>query len=149
MTEIRQLRSATPLRPATPQCEARRENPYYSDRKGEPLPRCSHSSSYMLEGRHLCARHAGAAALRLLVEQASRPNKWREAVLDRVAVQCWDPAIGTPARVVVDRMLEIEVDTALDPAVSERAAALVDRGREEAREAAANDARTRAQEAAR
>jgi hypothetical protein len=70
MTQIQQLVPAIPLRPKTPQCEATRVGRYYSDKPG-PLPVCEHSSSYVINGRHLCKRHAGAAALQLLLEQSS------------------------------------------------------------------------------
>lgn len=73
--QVRQLRTAIPLRPVTPQCEANRTNRYLSDEYGagrtRPLPQCSHSSSYVINGAHYCKRHAGDVALKLLLEQSA------------------------------------------------------------------------------
>lgn len=66
-----QLRPIVPLRPATPRCEATRVNRYFNDPKGKPLPQCEHSSSYLIDGKHYCKRHAGDVALRKLVEASA------------------------------------------------------------------------------
>ncbi len=72
VVQIQQLRTPAPLVPKTPQCEATRIYSYLSDLKGKPLPKCEHSSSYVIQGKHLCKRHAGDAALKILLEQSAQ-----------------------------------------------------------------------------
>jgi hypothetical protein len=80
VVQIQQIRQAVPLRPATPRCEAQRIYSYFNDPKGKPLPQCEHTSSYVINGQHLCKRHAGDAALRILLEASAakrgESNPW-------------------------------------------------------------------------
>lgn len=55
-------------------------------------------------------------------------NPWREAVLDVLARCCMDAPQDEPPASILRRVIEAEVMTALDPAVSAEAQALVDRG---------------------
>lgn len=57
---------------------------------------------------------------------------WRDAVLD--AMVCWDmaPPPGETPRQSLNRLLALEQRVTLDPAVSREAAALIERGRQEA-----------------
>lgn len=59
-------------------------------------------------------------------QQALAHEEWREAVFDH-AVSAFVSTEGS-ARDVIRRIIEVNVAIALDPAVSERAQALVDRG---------------------
>ena len=69
---VQQLRAPAkgPLRAATPRCEATRVYSYLSDR-GRPPGQCEKSSSYVIQGRHLCKAHAGDFALQLLLQHAA------------------------------------------------------------------------------
>lgn len=60
---------------------------------------------------------------------AAAPDEWRDAVLNQVASHCFDVPQNMPAREVVGALLNVAVTIALDPAVSEAAQALVERGR--------------------
>lgn len=53
--------------PPTPQCEAQRTGTYANDTAATDK-RCSHSSKFVVGGRHLCLRHAEIAALVYLLE---------------------------------------------------------------------------------
>lgn len=44
-------------RPVTPQCEAIRVTQYANDRH-DTNRQCKHSSSFIVDGKHLCKRHA-------------------------------------------------------------------------------------------
>ncbi len=62
-------RSLWPDRDELGQCEANRETRYASDWEARhPDKRCAHTSSYEIGGKRYCKRHAGLAALRILVE---------------------------------------------------------------------------------
>jgi hypothetical protein len=51
-------------------------------------------------------------------------SEWKAAVLDALASLCLDTLPGESPRDVLKRLIEVEVEIALDPAVSERARAL-------------------------
>lgn len=68
--QVQQLREVLQLRPQTPQCEGTRVNRYAND-NGRPPGQCKHSSSYVIQGRHLCKWHAGDFALQLLVQHSA------------------------------------------------------------------------------
>jgi len=55
-------------------------------------------------------------------------DHWKSAVLDRLAILCLDAPIGEPPASILNRVIETEVMIALDPAVSEAAQALIDKG---------------------
>lgn len=48
------------------QCEAQREGRYLNDTP-ETNKRCAHSAKFVVDGKRLCQRHAGQAALRYLM----------------------------------------------------------------------------------
>ena len=50
-----------------PQCEAIRSTRYYNDTPGSH--RCTMHARYIVDGKKLCARHAGEAALAHLLMQ--------------------------------------------------------------------------------
>lgn len=58
-----------PVKPNLPQCEAIRQTPYANDTP-ERNKQCKWSARYRINGRNLCSKHAGQAALALLVETA-------------------------------------------------------------------------------
>lgn len=57
-------------RPSTPRCEAIRTERYYSDTLGTDK-RCTFKSRYVIDGKYFCSRHAGAVALKKLIEMDS------------------------------------------------------------------------------
>ncbi len=68
--EIKELFQTAPTyRPKTRQCEAVRSERYSSDTPDTDR-QCTYQSRYVIDGVHLCARHAGRAALDKLLEQA-------------------------------------------------------------------------------
>lgn len=81
--KITQLKPSPVERVITPQCSvAMHRNPavpsvYWKHRKRHDEPKgfdsnkCAHSSAYVIDGEHYCARHAGMVALRILM--ASKP----------------------------------------------------------------------------
>lgn len=88
---IQQLRPSGQLKPpATPQCEAQRQNRYANDR-GSVLPACTLASSFVIDGKHYCKKHAGDVALRKLMD----PVKDLSAVIE---LQCDHMATGTQMR---------------------------------------------------
>lgn len=64
--DFRVLHAAV-IKPETPQCEAQRITPYANDHARTDY-QCSFASLYVINGKHLCTRHAGAELLRLHVE---------------------------------------------------------------------------------
>ena len=74
----------------------------------------------------------GQALAKLRAMIASAPavpaDHWKSAVLDRLAILCLDAPIGEPPASILNRVIETEVMIALDPAVSEAAQALIDKG---------------------
>jgi hypothetical protein len=73
--DVQRLRQPRGVAPITPPCEASRVNVYFSDLPGRPLPKCRLYSAYVIRGKHLCARHAGIEALRILLEQSAEAAK--------------------------------------------------------------------------
>lgn len=75
-----------------------------------------------------------AAAVKALQEELAQPapavpaDPWKSAVLDRLAILCMDAPIGEAPASILNRVIETEVMIALDPAVSEAAQALIDKG---------------------
>lgn len=55
------------IKPETPQCEAIRKSNYAND-KTTTDRQCKWSSVVVINGKHLCSKHAGAELLRLHVE---------------------------------------------------------------------------------
>lgn len=67
---IKRLRPPVPQPPSTPRCEFECKG-YWSpgfegDVRKDGTKQCSHSSSYEINGAHLCTSHARARALELL-----------------------------------------------------------------------------------
>lgn len=58
----------------TPQCEAMRTNPYANDTDKTDF-QCKWSSRYRIDGRNLCSKHAGIAALEILIKGARDADK--------------------------------------------------------------------------
>ena len=50
------------------QCEASREGRYANDKPTTDF-RCVHTAKYEIRGRRLCTKHAGVAALRILMTE--------------------------------------------------------------------------------
>lgn len=69
--QVQQLRAPAvgPLRVQTPRCVATRVYAYAND--VGPPGQCEKSSSYVIQGRHLCKAHAGDFALQLLLQHAA------------------------------------------------------------------------------
>lgn len=61
-----------------PQCEAGRQTPYAND-TAETDKQCKWSGKYRIDGRKFCSKHAGQAALQILLEQSSVSNQDTEA----------------------------------------------------------------------
>lgn len=61
-----------------------------------------------------------------LAQPQDDPNQWREAIDEALVIGCLEPSRPdeTPAQ-ALDRLIDWETTIALDPAVSERAAALL------------------------
>ena len=55
-------------------------------------------------------------------------NQWKEAVLDELANCCMDATQDEPPRSILKRVIQWNVQVALDPAVSDAAQALIDQG---------------------
>jgi hypothetical protein len=49
-----------------PQCEARRENKYLNDTVDTNF-QCKWSARYTIDGHYFCSKHAGVAALQILL----------------------------------------------------------------------------------
>ena len=64
----------------------------------------------------LCQEPCGAA-----------PNAWKEAVLDRLAINCMDAPKSESPESILRRVIDSEVSIALNPLVSERAQQLLER----------------------
>lgn len=90
MTVI-QLRASGQLKPETPRCEAERQNRYANDRRVGALPACKLASSFVIDGKHYCKKHAGDVALRKLMD----PVKDLPSVIE---LQCDHFATGTQMR---------------------------------------------------
>ena len=58
-------------KPDLPQCEAQRKTPYANDTPTTDR-QCSWSALYVINGKCLCSKHAGAELLRLHVEGATK-----------------------------------------------------------------------------
>lgn len=67
MTESR-ARMLYPLE--LPQCEAGRQTPYASDTDATDK-QCKWSGKYLIDGRNFCSKHAGQAALQILLAPTS------------------------------------------------------------------------------
>ena len=52
----------------TPRCEAERTEPYLTD-TAETDMQCRFKSRYKIDGKYLCTRHAGKAALQILLKE--------------------------------------------------------------------------------
>lgn len=65
--------------------------------------------------------------VRALIEHHVQ-DEWKVAVLDELVNCHMDAAVGTPPRDILKRVIAWHVQVALDPAVSEQAQALIDRG---------------------
>jgi hypothetical protein len=60
-----------------PQCEAQRETKYRNDTK-DTDKQCKGSSRYKIDGHYFCSKHAGVAALQILLrESQKRPGSRR------------------------------------------------------------------------
>lgn len=67
MTDRPVIMSARLLYPLDlPQCEARREGHYAND-TSETDKRCKWSARYEIDGHKFCSKHAGVAALQILL----------------------------------------------------------------------------------
>jgi hypothetical protein len=64
--EFRVLHAAV-VKPETPRCEAMRKTPYANDHIKTDY-QCSFASLYVINGKCLCTKHAGAELLRLHTE---------------------------------------------------------------------------------
>lgn len=66
----RAKRLVEPLVPIElPQCEAIRAHAYPND-KPDTDKSCKNRAKYIIDGKHLCQKHAGPAALALLLRQS-------------------------------------------------------------------------------
>lgn len=77
MSRVKQLRAPMPTRSQTPRCEqvltpaTEHERKWRLERYSEDPFRCTFPSTYEIDGHHLCTRHAGPIALRILSEMKS------------------------------------------------------------------------------
>ena len=55
--------------PPKKQCEALRSGTYSSDNSGTKY-RCKHNATFIIDGVHLCRKHAGSRALEILLENS-------------------------------------------------------------------------------
>lgn len=55
------------------QCEASRVYNYHNDRPTTDR-QCKHSARFVVDGKRLCAKHAGVAALHILLKQTKGPE---------------------------------------------------------------------------
>lgn len=55
-------------------------------------------------------------------------DPWKSAVIDRIAATCMDAPQDEPPASILRRIIDWEVAVALDPAVSDAAQALIDKG---------------------
>ena len=69
---IRALKPDTPPPPATPRCSAMTSGQYAVER-GVPK-QCSHHSAYEIEGKPYCRKHAGEAAIQVLLRREAYRN---------------------------------------------------------------------------
>lgn len=93
--------------------------------QAEPVQceRCGHTN-WVMEGKAPCQITEGDRGA--LAQPQEDPNQWREAIDEALVIGCLEPSRPdeTPAQ-ALDRLIDWETTIALDPAVSERAAALL------------------------